>query len=283
MKLTFSFVSQPLTTTLKMKVRKFIMKIICVANQKGGVGKTTTVMNMAAGLVKKGKSVLCIDFDPQGNLSDYLGHEPDGYADISDIMLSAARYEQYSFDGVIRQNAEGIYYIPSSIALASADMFLAQTMCREQVLKGILQDSIFTQYEYIFIDCQPSLGILLTNALAVSNEVIIPVQAQKFSLDGVNYLMQAIRMVQSALNPQLKIGGILLTMYDGTNMAKAVRQALQENYGDLLFDAQICRRVEATESTYAQQSLISQAHSKLGKEYLQAVNELLQREEENNG
>ena len=128
------------------------MKIICVANQKGGVGKTTTVMNMAAGLVKKEKKVLCIDFDPQGNLSDYLGHQPDGIADISDIMLAASRMEQYSLDGLIRCNSEGIDYIPSSIALASADMFLAQTMCREQVLKGILQHPIFLDYEYIFID-----------------------------------------------------------------------------------------------------------------------------------
>ena len=259
------------------------MKIICVANEKGGVGKTTTVMNMAAGLVKKEKKVLCIDFDPQGNLSDYLGHQPDGIADISDIMLAASRMEQYSLDGLIRCNSEGIDYIPSSIALASADMFLAQTMCREQVLKGILQHPIFLDYEYIFIDCQPSLGILLTNALAASQEVIIPVQAQKFSLDGVNFLMQAIGMVQRALNPQLVIGGILLTMYDGTNMAKAVRQALEENYGEYLFDAQIRRSVEATESTYAQQSLISQARSKLGKEYVHAVDELLQREEQQNG
>lgn len=259
------------------------MKIICVANQKGGVGKTTTVMNMAAGLAQKGKRILCIDFDPQGNLSDYLGHQPDGIADISDIMLAASRMENYSLNGLIRRNGEGIDYIPSSIALASADMFLAQTMCREQVLKRILQAPVFAEYEYIFIDCQPSLGILLTNALAASDEVLIPVQAQKFSLDGVNFLIQAIHMVQQALNPQLIIGGILLTMYDGTNMAKAVRQALAENYGELLFDAQIRRSVEATESTYAQQSLISQERSKLGAEYVQVVDELLQKEEQYNG
>lgn len=258
------------------------MKIICVANQKGGVGKTTTVMNMSAGLAQKGKRVLCIDFDPQGNLSDYLGHQPDGIADISDIMLAASRMENYSLDGLIRRNGEGIDYIPSSIALASADMFLAQTMCREQVLKRILQAPVFAEYEYIFIDCQPSLGILLTNALAASDEVLIPVQAQKFSLDGVNFLIQAIHMVQQALNPTLKISGILLTMFDGTNMSKAVYDTLRENYPDILFQTPIRRSVEATESTYAQQSLISQERSKLGKQYLDAVNELLEREALNN-
>lgn len=257
------------------------MKIICVANQKGGVGKTTTVMNLSAGLVQKGKKVLCIDFDPQGNLSDYLGHEQDGVMDISNLMLAASRIESYSLEGVIRYNQEGIAYIPSSIALASADMFLAQTMCREQVLKRILENPVFQEYEYIFIDCQPSLGILLTNALAASDQVIIPVQAQKFSLDGVNFLMQAIQMVQQALNPKLIIAGILLTMYDGTNMAKAVRSALEEHYGDLVYDHQIRRSVEATESSYAQQSLIAQARSKLGKEYKEVVLELLEREEQN--
>ena len=152
------------------------MKIICVANQKGGVGKTTTVMNMAAGLVQKGKKILCIDFDPQGNLSDYLGHQADGISDISELMLSESRMQSYDLTGIIRKNNEGIDYIPSSIALASADMFLAQAMCREQVLKRILKHGLFQEYEYIFVDCQPSLGILLTNALAASDEVLIPVQ-----------------------------------------------------------------------------------------------------------
>lgn len=255
------------------------MKIICVANQKGGVGKTTTVMNMAAGLVRKGKKILCIDFDPQGNLSDYLGHQADGISDISELMLSESRMQSYDLTGIIRKNNEGIDYIPSSIALASADMFLAQAMCREQVLKRILKHELFQEYEYIFVDCQPSLGILLTNALAASDEVLIPVQAQKFSMDGVNYLMQAIGMVQQALNPGLRIRGILLTMFDGTNMAKAVREALEECYGDMVFTTQIRRSVEATESTYAQQSLISQSRSKLGAEYTNAVEELLAREE----
>lgn len=255
------------------------MRIISIANQKGGVGKTTTAMSLAAGLVQKGKKVLCIDFDPQGNLSDYLGYEPSGGADISSLLLSSAQQRAIDIKAAILRSAEGIDYIPSGITLASADMFLAQTMCREKTLWQILQTPALEIYDFIIIDCLPSLGILLTNALAVSTEVIIPVQAQKFSLDGVAQLMQAIGLVQRSLNPALTVSGILLTMYDGTNMSKAVRAALAASYGKLVFTTDIRRSVEATESSYNRRSLLADTRSRLGQEYQQVVAELLEREE----
>ncbi|MEA4895783.1 MAG: AAA family ATPase [Oscillospiraceae bacterium] len=253
-------------------------KVISVANQKGGVGKTTTTLNLAAGLVQKGKKTLAIDFDPQKNLSDYLGFEPDDGITIADLMLSAAQGTQLDPQPAIRTNKEGIDFIPSNIKLSSADMFLAQAMFREQTLKHILSSPAFEIYDYILIDCLPSLGILLTNALIASDSLIIPVQAQKFALDGIDALLSAYDFVKNYANHDLTIDGILLTMADGTNMSKAVEEALQERFPNELFRTRISRSVEATNSSYVQASLISSRNSKLGVQYKSLVEELLRKE-----
>ena len=157
-------------------------KIIAIANQKGGVGKTTTVVNIAAGLAELGKKVLCIDLDPQGNLSDYLGYDFTGKRTIVDVLKETAKLSEC----IQTAKNEPIDYVPADISLATADMFLAQTMCREQILdKAISCDSISEDYDYLLIDCLPSLGILVMNALAAADEVIIPVQVQKFALNGI--------------------------------------------------------------------------------------------------
>lgn len=252
-------------------------KIICIANQKGGVGKTTTTLNLAAGLVKKGKKTLVIDYDPQKNLSDYLGFEQDGGITIADLMLGAAQGMIPDPQPAIRTNKEGIDFIPSNIKLSSADMFLAQAMFREQLLKNILNSPAFDGYDYILIDCLPSLGILLTNALIASDSLVIPVQAQKFALDGIEALLLAYELVRKCANPNLKIEGFLLTMADGTNMAKAVDESLQEQFPKETFKTKISRSVEATNSTYAQVSLISSRSSKLGRQYEALVDEILDR------
>lgn len=254
-------------------------KIIAIANQKGGVGKTTTALNVAAGLVKTGKRVLAIDLDPQGNLTDYLGHQADELPTISELMqLSASgRVSEVNALECIRRNAEGIDYIPSNILLASADLFLAQVMCREQVLRKLLKDEVFAAYDYIIIDCLPSLGILLTNALVASTGVFIPVQTQKFAMDGLQQLEQSYALVKDNINPELTIEGILLTMTDNTNMSKAVEDALTERYGDKVLKTHIRRSVEATNSTYAQQSLITTKNSRLGLEYQAVVDEMMEK------
>lgn len=157
-------------------------KIIAIANQKGGVGKTTTVVNIAAGLAEQGKKVLCIDLDPQGNLSDYLGYDFTGSKTMVDVLKGQAKISEC----IVTAKSESIDYIPADISLATADMFLAQTMCREQILrKALLSDEKTAEYDYILIDCLPSLGILVTNALAAADGVIIPVQVQKFALNGI--------------------------------------------------------------------------------------------------
>lgn len=252
-------------------------KVIAIANQKGGVGKTTTALNIAAGMVKVGKKVLVIDLDPQGNLTDYIGHQADELPTISELLQQAAN-NQLNPDSIqqsIRTNVEGIDYIPSNILLASADLFLAQVMCREQVLRRLLRNTAFPPYDYILIDCLPSLGILLTNALTASDSLLIPVQAQKFALDGLQQLEQIYRMVKENINPELEIEGILLTMTDNTIMAKAVEDALIERYGNKVYDSKIRRLVEAPNSTYIKKSLIATKKSKLGSEYQAVVDEML--------
>ncbi|MFV0497564.1 MAG: ParA family protein [Candidatus Fimivivens sp.] len=255
------------------------MKIISIANQKGGVGKTTTTMSLGAALATRGKQVLLIDLDPQGNLSSYLGYEPDDGNTIHELIVAAANGKQLNAASCIRRNEkENLDYIPATLALSSADAVIQSAIGRESVLHRVLQAPVFASYDYIFIDCLPSLGNLTLNAFGASDSVLVPVQAQKFAVDGLDALLDIVSMVKNLVNPRLYVEGILRTMQDRTNMSKEVDASLVEQYGDTVYNTGIGRSVEAANSTAYQKSLVSYKN-KLGQDYEAFTYEFLKREE----
>ena len=253
-------------------------KIIAVANQKGGVGKTTTAINVGAALMKEGKKVLLIDFDPQGNLSACLGYVPDDRPTISDLMSNEVNGDPCMIAEAIRTSEnEKIDYIPSTLTLSAAEFFLVTAFSRETVLRRILTKEVAKSYDYIIVDCLPSLGILFVNALSAADRLLIPVQAQKLALDGMQLVMNAYHQIKANINPKLELEGILITMADRTNMSKAVEKTLRDTYGDKVFESHISKSVQASNSSYIQKSLVSISSSKLGRQYEDVAKELLER------
>lgn len=254
-------------------------KIITVSNQKGGVGKTTTAFNVAAGLTNKGKKVLLVDLDPQANLSDYLGFEGGDVPTISNLIAETASKSIISKEtvssAIIHNDVINADYIPSDINLANAELFMINAISRETVLKRILH-SVVDEYDYIIIDCLPSLGVLLINALTAANEVLIPVQTQKFSVDGLENLLNVFEQIKATVNPSLELAGILPTMVDNTKISRSAYEMLLEKYGEKVFDVTVHRSVDAAKSSEAKKSI--SASSKLGADYTALVEEILSNE-----
>ena len=251
--------------------------IIAIANQKGGVGKTTTTVNIAAALVTMGKKVLCIDYDPQSNMGKYLGHAPDGNPTITDFILAYATYMPLPpAEGLIRHTSFGIDYIPSSLRLSRAENALAQRMCREQALREILPGIVQDVYDFILIDCPPSMGILLTNAMTAADRVLIPVQTEEFSIDGLADMMELIAMIKANINPGLEIAGLLPTMTDSSAGCRDILELLHSEYADLVFTGSIGDYKAAPKSVKARKPVIG-TKTKLAAQYMTAAVELLER------
>lgn len=227
-------------------------KVIAVSNQKGGTGKTTSCVNLGIGLAASGKRVLLIDTDPQGSMSISLGYsEPDEMENtLAKLMMNIANDEEFFLDDVLIHHNEGVDIIPSNIELLSAiEISMVNVMSRELILKQMLE-KIKSSYDYIIIDCMPSLGMMTINALACADSVLIPVQAAYLPVKGLQQLIKTISRVKRQLNPQLKIEGILLTMVDyRTNFAKDISAMVYDTYSSTIrvFQTEIPMSVRAAE------------------------------------
>lgn len=242
-------------------------QIIAIANQKGGVGKTTTCANLGIGLAREGKKVLLIDSDPQGSLTISLGYDrPDQLPiTLSDIMEKVMDESTIAPNEGLLPHEEGVALMPANISLSGMEVSLVNAMNREKILKQYL-DSVKCQYDYVLIDCMPSLGMLTINALAAADSVIIPVQAQYLSAKGLEQLLQTVNKVRRQINPKLKISGILITMVDNrTNYAKEIGSLLRDTYGRKIrvFATDIPRSVRAAEISAEGKSIY--AHDTKGK------------------
>lgn len=220
-------------------------KIVAIINQKGGVGKSTTAINLAAALGEMGKQVLLVDLDPQGNCSSGLGIEKSLIQQcIYDVLLNDVPIE----DVVIPDITEGVDIAPATINLAGAEVELVAEMARENRLKDAV-GSMRGRYDFVLVDCPPSLGLLTVNALVAADKLLIPIQCEFYALEGVTKLLESMKRVKSRLNPTLDIYGILLTMYDSrTTLSKQVVDEVREYFGRLVFSTPIPRTVKLSEA-----------------------------------
>ena len=254
-------------------------KIISVANQKGGVGKTTTTINLSAILAQRGKRVLLIDADPQGNATSGVGAKQDVEYSTYDLLIGETTLE----DVVERTAVKKLLVCPSNINLAGAEVELVSMMSREQRLKEKLED-YKDKFDYILIDCPPSLGLITLNAFTASDSVLIPVQCEYYALEGLGQLLNTINLVKKHLNKDIEIEGALLTMYDArTNLSNQVVKEVKKYFGDRVYKNVIPRNVRLSEApSYGMPITEYDARSKGAKSYIKFTREFLKLNEEKN-
>ncbi len=249
-------------------------KIISLANQKGGVGKTTTTINLAASLAVMEKKVLIVDADPQANASSGLG------LDIKKLKSSIYECLIDNIDvrtAICDTELENLKIIPSHIDLVGAEIEMLNLPDREKILKNVLEQ-VKDDFDYIFIDCSPSLGLITLNALTAADSVIIPVQCEYYALEGISKLLNTIKIVKSKLNADLEIEGFLLTMYDSrTRLNNQVMEEVKKHFKDMVFETTIYRNVKLSEApSFGQSVILYDAESKGAQNYMQLAKELIE-------
>lgn len=253
--------------------------LLGVLNQKGGVGKTTTTVNLGAALAKRGKSVLLVDIDAQSNLSTHLGltvsEDSEETGDLPSNEIVPSIYDvlkgQKTLKEVIQTRSEGLDVCPSSLFLSAADLELGGVVGRELILRQALE-TVKDDYDAIIIDCPPALGLLSLNALAAVEKIIIPVQSEYLALHGVRQLLDTIDQVRSVYNPQLKVGGVLICMHDGRKrLARAVSDTIRAYFGELVFSTVIRSNVSLAEAPASGQSIFEYAPKSPGAEDYDAL------------
>lgn len=247
--------------------------VVAIVNQKGGVGKSTTAVNLAAYLAKLGERVLIVDMDPQGNATSGLGVSVGNKGCMYDVLLEGKPLDQVAS----KTQVKGLEVAPATINLVGAEVELVSTLAREFKLKRALAKLPPDIYDRVLIDCPPSLDLLTLNSLTAADEVLIPIQCEYYALEGLTQLMRSIRMVREELNPELKIGGVLLTMFDArTNLAHQVVDEVRSFFGDQVFSRVIPRNVRLSEAPsfgipvalYAPKSMGAEAYAAVAEEVL---------------
>jgi chromosome partitioning protein len=253
-------------------------KIVAVVNQKGGVGKTTTTINLAAAMVAEGLRVLIIDLDPQGNASTGLGID----ASSRELTTYELILDDIALSEVIQNTkTEGLSIVPATVDLSSADIELMSNEKRSFLLHDALRQPLMDDYkfDYILIDCPPSLNLLTVNAMVAAHSVLVPLQSEFFALEGLSQLMLTIREVRQSANPELRIEGVVLTMFDArNNLSQQVENDARENLGDIVFETKIPRNVRVSEApSYALSVLDYDPSSKGAQAYLALAREVIEK------